>query len=510
MLGSQISRRRALSTAGKGAIGAAAVVVIGGVAYALNNQSSASVAPTTVTQTVDKTTTVTGGKEVVTATKTQIVEQTALEEVTQEVTQVEVREKTTTVEARDYYYDPSLAGTEITVGVYEGPATWEMRQFYPLFTEETGIKVNFITQDFGTLRERYIADMVANTGKFDVVQTGFGGAGAAELRRGDWVSDLTPYVNKTPSYEYTDHVKVNRNQMEIGSGIFGIMQEQAYHFFGWRKDLLEAEGLEGPKDWNEFRDVGAKFYKPEEDMYGVSIPGVRDPGLFAEWWSIFKDPAVAGGDGGHLWGEDYEPTVVKSGGIAASKLYQEIQDLCAPGHATRGQPEAWAEFYAGKSALFFPGSTIGWAWENPEKSKVVGKVAIGKPPVLFAIGVGLAINNDSKHKDAAWSFISWITSKTAMQRYALKGNVPTRLSQAKFAQPEELQQTIGWVSTYGKNWPRVAIGIPIFIAFADPVSQMLAGDIGPKEAMELFDTKIYDLFEQAGYYSNPPDEFIPD
>ena len=53
----KMSRRDALSTAGKAAAGIAAIAVIGGAAYAMSNQGAAPASPVTVTQTqnIEKT-----------------------------------------------------------------------------------------------------------------------------------------------------------------------------------------------------------------------------------------------------------------------------------------------------------------------------------------------------------------------------------------------------------------------------------------------------------------------
>jgi len=61
---SKMSRRDALSTAGKAAAGIVGIAIVGGAAYAVTNQGAAPEAPVTVTQTQVQTATVTAEQPV--------------------------------------------------------------------------------------------------------------------------------------------------------------------------------------------------------------------------------------------------------------------------------------------------------------------------------------------------------------------------------------------------------------------------------------------------------------
>ena len=94
--------------------------------------------------------------------------------------------------------------------------------------------------------------------------------------------------------------------------------------------------------------------------------------------------------------------------------------------------------------------------ETPKKSQIVGKVGFALAPAGPAgRGSGiwlwsLGMNAFSKHKDAAWLFIQWASSKEAMARTVPFGNInPTRKSVANG--PEMAKFVSGW-GDYNKVW----------------------------------------------------------
>ena len=76
---------------------------------------------------------------------------------------------------------------------------------------------------------------------------------------------------------------------------------------------------------------------------------------------------------------------------------------------------------------------VSWIMD-PDKSKVHDRVAFAPPPTgpagdagVFA-GWNMAIASGSQKKDAAWAFITFMTSKAKAKDYVLNGGVPTRTS----------------------------------------------------------------------------------
>jgi ABC-type glycerol-3-phosphate transport system substrate-binding protein len=84
----------------------------------------------------------------------------------------------------------------------------------------------------------------------------------------------------------------------------------------------------------------------------------------------------------------------------------------------------------------------GWSisrndYENPEMSKVVGKVDITKAPVSEGMvaqygfggwGIGINADSDKQKQEAAWEFIKWLVSPDVQKEWVLHSGPPLRLS----------------------------------------------------------------------------------
>ena len=66
-------------------------------------------------------------------------------------------------------------------------------------------------------------------------------------------------------------------------------------------------------------------------------------------------------------------------------------------------------------------------FEDPESSKVIGKVGIApNPGGGLNGGWGWAIPNSSPNKEAAWKFLKWVESYEIAKKRALLGGAPTQ------------------------------------------------------------------------------------
>ena len=74
-------------------------------------------------------------------------------------------------------------------------------------------------------------------------------------------------------------------------------------------------------------------------------------------------------------------------------------------------------FMQGRAAMSLDGHLFRSFYEDPSKSKVVGKVGYHRLPTgpagdfPFVFGWGLAVSNQSKKKDPAWFYTQWMTTK---------------------------------------------------------------------------------------------------
>ncbi len=122
--------------------------------------------------------------------------------------------------------------------------------------------------------------------------------------------------------------------------------------------------------------------------------------------------------------------------IEAAKLYQRLMTKSAPpGVSGFNWAEAQSAFLQGKIGMWFDGVGFAPPIENPEKSRVVGKVGYGvmpKGPKAQAAGTfgdGIGVDAASEKKEAAYLFCQWAVSPEMGARLLQAGaGVPFRKS----------------------------------------------------------------------------------
>jgi sorbitol/mannitol transport system substrate-binding protein len=107
----------------------------------------------------------------------------------------------------------------------------------------------------------------------------------------------------------------------------------------------------------------------------------------------------------------------------ATQFYVDlVKAYGEPGAAQAGFSECGTQFGQGNAAMWYDSTSAAGTVENPDESTVVGKVGFVPAPVVATPTSGwlytwsLAIPKTTPRPDAAWKFMSWMTSKQYMQR----------------------------------------------------------------------------------------------
>lgn len=188
----------------------------------------------------------------------------------------------------------------------------------------------------------------------------------------------------------------------------------------YRPDLFEKAGLkEPPKTWDEFKAYAEKLNDPQNGVYGVAtMPGEQDGG-YSEWTVRLASQPMPPNSAQFVWDNDFKPMLLNEGsGKKALDRWLEIKPFTAPGANEMGYAEATNAYMQGNAAMyvnwfgFFPDI------ENPETSKVAGKVDYALPPVEnldaprndYLGGFQISIAANAPKPDLAYRFISFVTS----------------------------------------------------------------------------------------------------
>lgn len=281
----------------------------------------------------------------------------------------------------------------------------------------------------------------------------------------------------------------------------------------YRADLFEAAGLaDAPKTWDEFRAYAEKLNQPDKGIYGVvTMPGEQDAG-YSEWTVRLASLKMPPDANQFVWDKSFKSTLgFEDNGKRALDLWLDIKPFVAPGANEMGYAESTNAFMQGNGAMF-----INWYMtfsdvENPETSKVVGKVKYALPPRNtldgkrqdYLGGFQLAIAANARQPDEAYKFMAFVTSDEG-QAIMLENGAPG-------AYRSFVYDDAAWLKRYPFLAPvkQAEVMIPLTSDFAEYVEMQRiiydelfaawAGNKSSAEAMSKADAALNELMKQLGY-----------
>jgi multiple sugar transport system substrate-binding protein len=402
------------------------------------------------------------------------------------------------------------SGKTIYPILVEHPYTDAMEPFFPEFEELTGITIKHEKLPETQFREKLLLALSTGAGTYDVFMTGY----IDDFRYvgGGWIEPLDDYVadpgRTDPSWDFADFyeslIEVNRWNGEPGTGVgegnlWALpVNEEGYSLF-YRKDIFEAEGIEVPTDYDQLLAVA-------EQLHGKEFEGQTLSGFVARGDRTWPTTTTGYGTVFWSWGaevmdpEAWKSTVNSEAGVAATDYWGRLMKFAPEGVTGFTWYEAMQAFMSGTVAMYIDADHMAGSFEDPEQSKVVGKVGYAIPPKgsggvrtnIWIWSLGLA--SQAKEKDAAWLFMQWATSKEILKGSAVKNNInPTRRSVA--TDPEILEYMAGWgdyaevYQSLIEEYSRVLVpALPEFAQIGDvwakSVQEVVLGQKDAKAAMD--------------------------
>jgi multiple sugar transport system substrate-binding protein len=217
--------------------------------------------------------------------------------------------------------------------------------------------------------------------------------------------------------------------------IFGVPLFIDSGILYYRKDLLDKYKFPPPKTWKEMVET-AKWIVNEEAKTNIELYGFS--GQFKQYEGLVCDMMeyILSNGGKILNSETGKSGLAEKPAIEAVKFVREniIGKVAPMGVLTYQEPESLDVFIQGKAVFH---RNWPYAWEvsnNPERSRIAGKVGIIKLPHFEGNksysalgGWQVGISSYSENKEAAWTFVKFLTSDRIQKLLALKaGRAPTR------------------------------------------------------------------------------------
>jgi len=401
-------------------------------------------------------------------------------------------------------------GTQLSVAVASHPSIDAFKKMTADFEELTGIDVVWDEMEEGALADKLLLDGSAGKTSFDVIMNCpeftpiLVDLGMLEPLD-SWIADSA----KSPDwFDYEDVMAAYRDMLSYEGKHYGIPFAGETVFLFYRSDLFDKYDKEVPTTFDEVMETAAFFHGKEEGLSGISMR-TRLGWECTYMWSVFIFPF----GGVMLDPETGEPGFDRPGTIDSLEYMIEVLEYAPPGIESYSFPEAWDAFMQGKAAIMIESSAAAPEVENTDKSVVAGKVAYAPMPAGPAgaysgvWGWGLSMTLGSEKKDAAWAFITYMTSKEMQDEYLANGGIVSRASmlndpaqQSTNPYYQATLDTLKQASDLQAKGLGVVIMMPAWSMMSEVMgteaARAIAGEITAQEACESMQAQITELLSQ--------------
>ncbi len=417
---------------------------------------------------------------------------------------------------------PAYAETTLTIATVNNGDMIRMQKLTDDFTKANpDIKLNWVTLEENTLRQKVTTDIATKGGQFDVLTIGtyevpiWGKAG--------W---LVPLDNLGADYDVDDLLPAIRSGLTVDGKLFAAPFYGESSMVMYRKDLMDKAGLKMPEapTWDFIKQAADKMTDKATETYGICLRGKAGWGENMAFLT-----ATAKSFGARWFDEKWNPQFNTAEWKKTLDFYVPLMKADGPpGASSNGFNEKLALFDAGKCGMWIDATVAASFVTNPKDSKVADKVGFALAPDT---GLGkrgnwlwawsLAIPAGSKKTAEAEKFIAWATSKHYTELVASKegwANVPPGTRKSLYANADYLkaapfaQMTIDSINSADPTHPTVKpvpyvgvqfVAIPAFQGLATEVGQQfsaaLAGSVTVDQALATAQSDAEREMKKAGY-----------
>ncbi|WP_260440561.1 ABC transporter substrate-binding protein [Parageobacillus thermoglucosidasius] len=290
--------------------------------------------------------------------------------------------------------------------------------------QNPNIKVEYVGLPKDTAKQKYDAAISANdTPDVGSVQTSW----LSEFSIRKALLPLDNYFNKWSEKEKINKGAIDFNRdIVIDKKLYGIPYTQNIDILWYRPDWFKEAGVKPPETWDEFFTAVEKMTDKSKKRYGFTIRG-GDGASFQLQRMMY---AYSGID--KYFDENGKSTINDPKHVEFVKKYLGLYKKYTPeSDITNGYKEMIAAFDTGAVALVQ--HNIGSYGEHSKALKPdqfaalpLPKTDDGKYVVEGGNTINISIFKNTKHPDAAWKFVSFLTSAESQSYWNQQtGQIPT-------------------------------------------------------------------------------------
>lgn len=352
-------------------------------------------------------------------------------------------------------------GQKLTIGLNKHPYTESLLPLIPEFEALTGIKVDYLILPENEYGAKLTADLSQQRGEFTVIMAG-AMRNWAYVTPG-WMVPLDQYLNDPKLTDkswfkledfFPGLIAANRwnGKLATGTGegpLWSIPVMSESYVLAYRKDIFDQYKIKVPRTYEEMAEA-ARLVKKNAGIDGLVSRGTPNfPTIATGYLSGVKSYT----DG--KWAELDEKMNAQFTDPRVVKFSQMWTDMLRESGPANWANMTWYDgmetFAAGQAGMYPDCDFFAATYEDPQKSRVAGKVGYALLPPgpagttysgLFTWALGMS--SATKNKGAAWYFIQWATSPRTLLNATVefKNYNPTRVSVMN--DPRTQQVMGGW------------------------------------------------------------------
>jgi sorbitol/mannitol transport system substrate-binding protein len=351
----------------------------------------------------------------------------------------------------DQLFTGGASSSTVTVAIVSNSQMQDAISLSYLFEREhPGIHLSFVSLPENEARAKITADVSTQGGEFDVVM--ISNYETPMWSANGWLTNLQPYINRTPGYDATDFLPQLRATLSHKGDLYSVPFYGESSFLMYRKDLLAKAGVKMPlrPTWTEVEQIAAHMHNSSKGLTGICLRG--DPG-----WGENLAPidTVINSYGGRWFNLDWQAQLTTPQVERAVTTYVSmLQKYGEPGAPEDGFSECATLYGQGDAAMWYDATSAVSVIEDPQTSKVAGKSGYAWAPSQDGRPSGwlytwsLAIPATCPNKQNAWDFVAWMTSKSYIHTVGSKlgwSHVPpgSRFSSYQIPQYKKLSAVYG-------------------------------------------------------------------
>jgi sorbitol/mannitol transport system substrate-binding protein len=416
---------------------------------------------------------------------------------------------------------PAFAETTLTIATVNNGDMIRMQKLTDDFTKANpDIKLNWVTLEENTLRQKVTTDIATKGGQFDVLTIG-----TYEVPIWGKKGWLVPLDNLGADYDVDDLLPAIRSGLTVDGKLYAAPFYGESSMVMYRKDLMDKAGLKMPDapTWDFIKQAADKMTDKAAGVYGICLRGK------AGWGENMAFLSATANSFGARWFDDkWNAQFNTPEWKNTLDFYVSLMKADGPpGASSNGFNENLALTSDGKCGMWIDATVAASMVSDPKQSRVADKVGFALAPDN---GLGkrgnwlwawsLAIPAGSSKAADAEKFIAWATSKHYTELVASKEgwpNVPPGTRKSLYANPEYAKvpfakMTLDSINAADPTHPTVKavpytgvqfVAIPEFQGIATNVGQQfsaaLAGTETVDAALAAAQSSTESAMKKAGY-----------